>query len=172
MSDERIDSMDRETLLQYARTLLRHLRLADAFWFLGVEDRFGHAAACSLNEEVWARVGRLGARDILERFGPFQPGPAGFWDAYSLFPWTMMVDYRLEWTGQGLTVSCPSCPAQEGRKKHGLGEYDCKGMHAAEMAAFAAVIDPGLRVECLFAPPDPHPEDLYCAFFIHRSESA
>lgn len=159
-----LDGLDREGLYEYIRSVLWQYRLVDAFWFLKTEDEHGLASAELLNERVWTKVGELGARDILKRFGPFAPGPEGVLAAYMLFPWALMVDFEIERKGGEIFVRVPKCPAQEGRRKHGLGPYVCKYMHQAEWRAFAQVIDSNVKVECLYAPPDPHPEDCHCSW--------
>ncbi len=152
----------KEDILKYLGFLLHNYRVMDAFWFINIENRHGHEEACKINELVWGKVGNLAARDLKERFAIDEKGIPGFVKALKLFPWSIIVDYELLEKDDELILEVPSCPAQEGRLKHGMGEYDCKDMHRAEFENFARVIDPSIKVACLFAPPDKHPKNLYC----------
>ena len=156
------ESMEAPELRQYLEFLLWHYRVVDAFWFLYVAERFDQPEAERLNERVWKRAGELGARDLISRFQIAEKGLEGFVKVLERYPWASLIGYQLEWAGGALMLSVPCCPVQEARLKRGLGEYVCKEMHRGEFESLAQAVDGRICVECLFAPPDPHPEGMFC----------
>jgi hypothetical protein len=154
--------MGERELREYLDFLLRQYRLADGLWFLAVEETFGTEAAVRLNEEVWIKIAPLAAREIKSRFAIEGEGVPAVMEALSYFPWTTITGYEIKQNGDRTILRASHCPPQEARVRHGLGEFPCKARHWGEFSRFAREIDERVEVQCVMAPPDPHPGDLWC----------
>jgi hypothetical protein len=156
------EDMTATDLRTYIQFLLWHYRVMDSFWYIYITELFDEATADRLNEKVWGRIPALAAKDLLRLFNIQERGLEGFVKALRYWPWHILVGYQIKQRPHEVVITVPSCPTQEARLKRGLGEYSCKEMHRAEFESFAKEIDARIQTECVFAPPDPHPQDMTC----------
>ena len=138
----------------------------DGLWFQAIERRYGMEVAVEADIEAWRYFTVIEARRIMERLG-LQPGggiPALVECLKHRFYARLNLQGCIEQTETRVVFRMLDCRVQSARKRKGLPDHPCKSVGLVEYGEFAKTIDPRLSTRCLACPPDPHPEDFWCAW--------
>lgn len=152
----------RELLTDFAKRWLAH----DGLWFQAVENAHGMEEAIRLDAAAWERFTVIEAKRIMAFLGLKSGGGL---DAlkkalqYRLYSF-VNVQVILEPEKGHLIFRMNDCRVQSARKRKNLPDFPCKPVGLVEYSGFARTIDPRIETRCLACPPDPHPEEYYCAW--------
>jgi hypothetical protein len=161
-----IAAFSKDELIELLRDAAVNWLAHDGLWFRAVEARFGLEAAMELDRKAWEKFTVLEAKRIMKRLGLAEGGgiPA-LVQALKLRLYAHInVQETSEVTADRLVFRMRSCRVQEARERQGLSPFPCKSIGIVEYSGFARTIDPRIETRCLTCPPDPKPENTWCAW--------
>ncbi len=138
----------------------------DGLWFLAAEERFGLETAMELDKEAWKNFTIIEAKRIMKRHGIEQGGGmAALARALRCRLYAFVNEQEIvEQSDTRLLFRMKECRVQTARARKGLPEFPCKSVGLVEYSGFASTIDPRIETRCVGCPPDPHPDEWYCAW--------
>jgi hypothetical protein len=158
--------MDRGELKKLLDGFCANWLANDGVWFQAVEFKDGMNDAKRCNDSVWGQFSPIEARAIKRFLNlPERPGLAGLRQALGFRIYAQINTQSLIEEGPGsLVYRMNECRVQSARKRKGLDDYPCKSAGLVEYTYFARSIDDRIQTECIGCPPDPHPEEWFCAW--------
>jgi hypothetical protein len=139
---------------------------SDGVWFQAVENGHGMNDAKRCNDSCWTRFSPFEAWSIKEFLGlPERAGLEGLKKALRFRMYARINVQSINDEGPASIVfQMNDCRVQSARKRRGLDDYPCKSAGLVEYTSFAEAIDSRIKTECVGCPPDPHPEEWFCAW--------
>ncbi len=138
----------------------------DGLWFQAVEQRYGIETAIEIDRAAWEKFTVVEAKRIMARLG-LEPGggiPALVESLKHRLYARLNLQEAIEVTDTRAVFRMVDCRVQSTRKRKGLPDFPCKTVGVVEYAGFAQTVDPRIETRCIACPPDPHPEEYWCAW--------
>jgi hypothetical protein len=161
-----IKDMSKEEIIGFLEDAAKNWLALDGLWFRAVEDRYDIATSIELDKKVWETYTTIEARRIMKRLG-IEPG-GGIPALIQCLRFRLYMYINDQEVSEASDTRCvfrmKSCRVQEARKRQSLSDFPCKPVGMIEYSLFAKTIDPRIQTRCVVCPPDPHPEDVWCAW--------
>lgn len=163
---EGIAALGRERLTGLLKALSVSWLAADGVWFRAVEDARGMHDAKRVNDTCWSRLARYEAARAKSLLG--LPSAGDLADLRAALEMRLVANINawefVEETETSVIYRILECRVQSSRARQGLAPYPCLSGGSVEYTAFAAGINPAIRVTCVSCPPDVTMPDCACAW--------
>lgn len=158
--------MPKEKLISIIDSIAKNWLAQDGVWFQAVEFTNGMNDAKRCNDSTWSRFSPFEAWSIKRLLGMGEhPGLKGLEKALNFRMYGRLNVQSCHWESENcMTFQMNDCRVQSARIRKGLDDYPCKSAGLVEYGTFAESIDSRIKTECLGCPPDPHPEEWFCAW--------
>ncbi|MBM3296029.1 MAG: hypothetical protein FJY83_00335 [Candidatus Aminicenantes bacterium] len=171
MNEHPADRLSSAELKHWLRDAALNWLAHDGLWFRAVEEALGLEKAIALDKKAWESFTVIEAKRIMKRLS-IPPG-GGIPSLVRALEGRLYALINVQEVSEADERRCvfrmKACRVQEARRKQGLADFPCKEVGIVEYSGFARTIDPRIETRCLHCPPDPHPQDSYCAWeFILR----
>jgi len=158
--------LSKEELIGLLENAAKNWLAHDGLWFLAVEGAYDMETAIKLDAQAWERFTVIEAKRIMRHRG-IEPGggiPA-LKEAlqYRLYA-HLNVQEIIDVDERTIVFRMNECRVQAARKRDGRPDFPCKPVGLMEYGGFAKTIDPRFQTRCIACPPDPHPDEYWCAW--------
>ena len=163
---ELLRQFDKETLIDMLEDASKNWLAHDGVWFQAVERKYGLETAIKLDAEAWERFTAIEARRIMKRHNIPEGGGLDALRKALAFRMYAHINVQeiIEVDEQTIRFQMNDCRVQSTRKRKGLPDFPCKSVGIVEYEGFARAIDPRIETMCIACPPDPHPDEFWCAW--------
>lgn len=158
-----LGDMPKEKLLDLLFLHIKNLWRVDGLYFLGIEKKFGTAAATEIDADCWKIMGKLEARELKEALAMKKDDVAALMEALRYTSWALyQTEKESEASATRGTLRITRCRTQEARIGKDLGEFPCKLVRFSYLQGFVKEFNPKIEVVCQTCPPDRHPKNIWC----------
>ena len=161
-----LEGLTKEELMDYIEDLSKNWLAIDGTWFQAVEKDYGIERAIELDVAQWKRFTVIEAKRIMRRFNiEANEGIPALMKAlkYRVYA-NINVQEIIEVSDNRCVFRMNNCRVQYARKQRNLPDFPCKPVGVVEYGDFAKTIDPRIQTRCIACPPEPHPDNYYCAW--------
>ena len=165
---ESLADLSKEELIGLLEDMGKNWLACDGIWFQALEtnDEYGMYTAKRVNDSAWTRYAYTEAKIIMKRLNlPENGGIAALKEALKYRQYALVNKQEIVEIGDNKVIfRMNDCRVQSAKKRRGLPDYPCKSGGITEYSRFAEAVDPRIKTKCIGCPPDPHPEEWWCAW--------
>lgn len=158
--------LSKDQLIDLLEDAAKNWLAHDGLWFLAAEEKFDMETAIALDKRAWEQFTVIEAKRMMRRLN-IEPGgglPALKKALQFRLYAHINVQEIVDVDEHTFIFRMNRCRVQTARQRKGLPDFPCKPVGLVEYANFAATIDPRIRTRCIACPPDPHPDNYWCAW--------